>query len=91
MDTLPNTPCKDPSELSQQEQRALMHSLEQRFQGQQFASKEAGERAVNTAINEYLGCSSQLKLEPTFILWFGLAIISLTGAWLYRARRQNAI
>ena len=42
MDTLPNTPCKDPSELSQQEQRALMHSLEQRFQGQQFASKEAG-------------------------------------------------
>lgn len=91
MNTLSNSLCKNPSELSQQEQRTLMHKLEQRFQGRQFASQEAGERAVNTAISEYLGCSPQVKLEPHFIMWFGLVMMLLVGAWLYRSRRQNVV
>ena len=68
-----------------------MHKLEQRFQGRQFTSKEAGERAVKTAIREYLGCSPQVQLGPTFILWFSLVMVVLTGAWLYRSRRQSVV
>ena len=89
MDKPTNSLCKDPGELSHQEQRVLMHQLERRFQGRQFTSKEEGERAVRAAIGEYLGCSPQT--EPNFVwaLWFGLVVALLAGVWWSRSRWQS--
>ena len=93
MDKPTNSPCKDPGELSHQEQRALMHQLERRFQGRQFTSKEEGESAVRAAIAEYLGCSPQVEPEPNFawVPWFVLAMVLLAGVWLYWSRSQGLV
>ncbi|MEM9486904.1 MAG: hypothetical protein AAGA83_24795 [Cyanobacteria bacterium P01_F01_bin.116] len=91
MDKSIHSPCKDPNELSHQEQRALMHKLERRFQGRQFASKEEGEIAVQAAIGEFLGCSPrmQLQLNDVPMLWFGLVVVLLAGVWWSRSRWQT--
>ena len=93
MDKPVDSPCKDPSELSQQDQQVLMRKLEQRFHGQQFASQEEGESAVRAAIAEYLGCSPQVEPEPNFAwaLWFLLAVVLLAGVWLYWSRSQGLV
>lgn len=90
MDKLTNSPCKVPckvpNELSHQEQRVLIHKLERRFQGRQFAGKEEGEVAVRVAIGEFLGCSPQMQLQPSLVsmMWFGLIVTPLGGVWWSR-------
>ncbi|MEN8443691.1 MAG: hypothetical protein ABG776_01635 [Cyanobacteria bacterium J06555_13] len=93
MDKLVDIPCKDPSELSQQDQQVLMRKLEQHFQGQRFASQEEGESAVRAAIAEYLGCSPQVEPEPNFawVPWLVLAMVLLAGVWLYWSRSQGLV
>ena len=91
MDKPTNSLCKDPGELSHQEQRVLMHQLERRFQGRQFMSKEEGESAVRAAIGEYLGCSPQAESNVVWVLWCGLLVVLLAGVWMYRYRRQGFV
>ena len=91
MDKPTNSLCKSPNELSHQEQRVLMHKLERRFQGRQFASKEEGDIAVQAAISEFLGCSPRMQLQLNFVpmLWFGLVVVLLAGVWWSRSRWQT--
>lgn len=76
---------KFPEGLSKRDQRVILETLEQRFQGRRFDSPEEGERAVQAIIEEYLGFSTQFEPEPkfTWVRWFGLVALLLAGGWMY--------
>ena len=91
MDKSIDIQLKSPECLSKREQRVILETLEQHFQGRRFDNQAEGRRAVQAVIEEYMGFNTQFEPVPRFawFRWVGLVALLLAGDWLYWIRNQS--